>query len=323
MTRYSGTHFVQSNRSLPLTLGLQRLSRFLLRAETYFPKSLADGYEFNASTSMRAGDLRGGKKRRNRAIFTMSAYERVETCGGLDTQSNRQDLRHGPGGHEYARRQLHAPRFPPPIIAHAVWLYFRFPLSLRLVEEMLLERGIVVSYETSRRWGIKFGLDCARCLRRKPPCRNDVWYLNEVVVTIARQKALVVARRRPGWICAGRNRAKPPQHQGRQALADAAVEEAGARAEAHDHLLAALVWSGKATGDAGRQAPVAQGVEQRSGEFPCAAAKTERMMQGSDRREACNASSRPCQPSATSSSRPAPNVLLSPYMFIASARWRW
>ncbi len=44
-------------------------------------------------------------------------------------------------------------RFPPQIIAHAVWLYFRFPLSLRLVEEMLLERGIVVSYETIRRWG--------------------------------------------------------------------------------------------------------------------------------------------------------------------------
>lgn len=79
------------------------------------------------------------------------------------------------------------PRFPPPIIAHAVWLYFRFPLSLRLVEEML-ERGIVVSYETIRRWGIKFGPDYARCLRRKPPCRNDVWYLNEVVVTIAGKK---------------------------------------------------------------------------------------------------------------------------------------
>jgi len=43
-------------------------------------------------------------------------------------------------------------RFPPQIIAHAVWLYFRFPLSLRLVEEMLFERGIVVSYETVRRW---------------------------------------------------------------------------------------------------------------------------------------------------------------------------
>jgi len=43
------------------------------------------------------------------------------------------------------------PRFPPQIIAHAVWLYFRFPLSLRLVEEMLLGRGIVVTYETVRR----------------------------------------------------------------------------------------------------------------------------------------------------------------------------
>ncbi|ESX09721.1 hypothetical protein X768_17025 [Mesorhizobium sp. LSJC265A00] len=115
---------------------------------------MADGYEFNASTSMRAGDLRGGKKRRNRAIFTMSAYERVETCGGLDTQAIVKICDMDAGGHEYARRQLHAPRFPPPIIAHALWLYFRFPLSLRLVEEMLLERGIVVSYETSRRWGI-------------------------------------------------------------------------------------------------------------------------------------------------------------------------
>lgn len=45
-------------------------------------------------------------------------------------------------------------RFPPEIIAHAVWLYFRFPLSLRLVEEMLLERGIRISYETVRRWAL-------------------------------------------------------------------------------------------------------------------------------------------------------------------------
>jgi hypothetical protein len=48
-------------------------------------------------------------------------------------------------------------RFPPQIIAHAIWLHFRFPLSLRLVEEMMLERGIVVSYETVRRRATKFG----------------------------------------------------------------------------------------------------------------------------------------------------------------------
>jgi putative transposase len=79
-------------------------------------------------------------------------------------------------------------RFPPQIIAHAVWLYFRFPLSLRLVEEMLLERGILVSYETVRRWALKFGPAYARRLRRKTPSRRDIWHLDEVVVTIAGQK---------------------------------------------------------------------------------------------------------------------------------------
>src|SRR5215217_3200752 len=79
-------------------------------------------------------------------------------------------------------------RFPPEIIAHAVWLYFRFPLSLRLVEEMLLERGIVVSYETVRRWALKFGPAYARRLRRKAPSRRDIWHLDEVAVTIAGEK---------------------------------------------------------------------------------------------------------------------------------------
>lgn len=76
-------------------------------------------------------------------------------------------------------------RFPSQIIANTVWLYFRFPLSLRLVEEMLLERGIVVSYETIRRWGLKFGPHYARRLRRKRPGPNDIWHLDEVVISIA------------------------------------------------------------------------------------------------------------------------------------------
>ena len=79
-------------------------------------------------------------------------------------------------------------RFPPQIIAHAVWLHFRFPLSLRLVEEMLLERGIVVSYKTIRRSGKKFGLDFAPRLRRKRPTPNDIWHLDEVVVSVAGKK---------------------------------------------------------------------------------------------------------------------------------------
>ncbi|MBY3411506.1 IS6 family transposase [Rhizobium laguerreae] len=79
-------------------------------------------------------------------------------------------------------------RFPPQIIARAVWLYFRFPLSLRLVEEMLLERGIVVSYETIRRWGRKFGAAYVKQLRRKKPSRKDIWHLDEAVISIGGQK---------------------------------------------------------------------------------------------------------------------------------------
>lgn len=79
-------------------------------------------------------------------------------------------------------------RFPPKIIAHAVWLYVRFNLSLREVEEMLLEHGIDVSYETIRRWTIKFGPQIARNLRRRQPRPGDVWHLDEVVVKIAGKK---------------------------------------------------------------------------------------------------------------------------------------
>jgi transposase-like protein len=69
-------------------------------------------------------------------------------------------------------------RFPAEVISHAIWLYFRFPLSLRLVEEMLLERGILVSYETVRRWALKFGPAYARRLRRKTPSRRNIWHLD-------------------------------------------------------------------------------------------------------------------------------------------------
>ncbi len=76
-------------------------------------------------------------------------------------------------------------RFPAQIIAHAVWLYVRFNLSLREVEEMLLERGIDVSYETIRRWTVKFGQQIARNLRRRQSRPGDIWHLDEVVVKIA------------------------------------------------------------------------------------------------------------------------------------------
>ncbi len=75
-------------------------------------------------------------------------------------------------------------RFPPEVIRYAVWLYVRFTLSYRDVEELLAERGLDISYETIRRWVIKFGPAFARNLRRLRPRPSDVWHLDEMVVSI-------------------------------------------------------------------------------------------------------------------------------------------
>src|ERR687895_1092120 len=79
-------------------------------------------------------------------------------------------------------------RFPPEVISHAIWLYFRFPLSLRMVEEMLAARGIIVSHETVRQWAMKFGQGFAHQIRRRLPASGDKWHLDEVVISIAGRK---------------------------------------------------------------------------------------------------------------------------------------
>src|SRR5258707_563051 len=76
-------------------------------------------------------------------------------------------------------------RFPPAVIQHAIWLYLRFTLSYRDVEELLAERGLEVSYETVRRWGLKFGPGFSRRLRRSRPRPSDRGHLDEMVVPIA------------------------------------------------------------------------------------------------------------------------------------------
>src|SRR4051794_9577353 len=79
-------------------------------------------------------------------------------------------------------------RFPGEVISHAVWLYFRFPLSLRMVEEMRAARGIVVSHETVRQWARKFGQGFANQIRRKLPGPGDKWHLDEVGLMISGTK---------------------------------------------------------------------------------------------------------------------------------------
>lgn len=83
------------------------------------------------------------------------------------------------------RRQM----FPAEVIAHAVWLYLRFPLSLRMVEDMLAARGIIVSHQAARLWAEKFGRQFANHIWRRSAGRlGDKWYLDEVVITIGGKK---------------------------------------------------------------------------------------------------------------------------------------
>src|SRR5215471_1867056 len=76
-------------------------------------------------------------------------------------------------------------RFPPEIISHAVWLYHRFCLSFRDVEELLATRGVIVSYEAVRQWCLKFGQEFAKRLRHRQGRPGDIWHMDEAVVTIA------------------------------------------------------------------------------------------------------------------------------------------
>src|SRR5689334_11839884 len=84
-----------------------------------------------------------------------------------------------------ARTRYAGYRFPAEIIGHAVWLYFRFPLGLLMVEELLAARGIIVSHETVRQWALKFGQQFANQIRRRLPRVGDKWQLDEVVLKIA------------------------------------------------------------------------------------------------------------------------------------------
>ena len=75
-------------------------------------------------------------------------------------------------------------RFPPKIIQHVIWLYYRFTLELSRVEDLLAERGIILSYETIRRWVNHFGPEIAADLRKRRPKPHATWHLDEVYLKI-------------------------------------------------------------------------------------------------------------------------------------------
>src|SRR5438477_11369412 len=88
------------------------------------------------------------------------------------------------------RTRYYGHRFPPEIISYAVWAYHRFCLSFRDVEDLLAQRGIIVSYETIRVWCQKFGPDYARKLKRRQGRLGDIWHLDEVFIRINGQQKI-------------------------------------------------------------------------------------------------------------------------------------
>jgi putative transposase len=80
--------------------------------------------------------------------------------------------------------RYHRHRFPTEIISHCVWLYFRFTLSFRDVEELISSRGVYLTYETVREWCLEFGQTYANGLRHKSPRPGDRWHLDEVFLKI-------------------------------------------------------------------------------------------------------------------------------------------
>lgn len=159
-------------------------------------------------------------------------------------------------------------RFPAEVIAHAVWLYFRFPLNLRMVEDMLAARGVIVSHQTVRLWAEKFGRQFANDIRRRSAGRlGDKWYFDEVVITIGGEETLALARRGSGWLrprCSG---PKSPRCQGCKAVDAQASERARICPARHDHRQASILWCGEAGDPTRRRAPFSQGLEQSGGEF--------------------------------------------------------
>ena len=121
-----------------------------------------------------APTLRSAKVTLNRALITRALSRRQRAC------------RHWPIAvpSEMIKISYSGYRFPPEIIQHAIWLYIRFTLSFRDVEDLLAERGIMVSYETVRRWVNHFGPKIAADLRKRRPKPHTIWHLDEVYLKI-------------------------------------------------------------------------------------------------------------------------------------------
>src|SRR5271163_1354816 len=144
-----------------------------------------------------------------------------------------------------ARTRYAGYRFPAAIIGHAVWLYFRFPLGLRMVEGLLAARGIIVSHETVRQWARKFGPAVCQPDPSPPSAGWRQMAFRRGRAQNCRGKALALASRGPGRRRARRPGPTPTQQASRQAAPAQTAEEADAAAPCHDHRQACQLRRGK------------------------------------------------------------------------------
>jgi putative transposase len=171
-------------------------------------------------------------------------------------------------------------RYPVEIISHCVWLYFRFPLSFREVEELMLERGVIVSYETIRRWCLKFGQQYANSLRRCRPRPGDKWHLDEVFVKInGEQKYLWRAVAQDGMVLDILVQNRRGQGRG-QALLPSAPQGDRVRAAGGRHRQAPLLRRRPPRGHALGRAPLPQRPEQPAENSHQPTRQRERAMKG-------------------------------------------
>ena len=126
-------------------------------------------------------------------------------------------------------------RFPTEIISYCVWLYYTFPLSYRDIEKMMLYRGIEVTYESIRKWCLKFGQQHANQLRRKRAYIADKWHLDEVVLTIYGSAILFVASSGCCGERVGCSAATTSRHVGSRAFFSQTAEETRLRATGDCH----------------------------------------------------------------------------------------
>jgi putative transposase len=158
-------------------------------------------------------------------------------------------------------------RFPSEIISHAVWLYFRFSLSYRDVEELLAQRRIIVTYETVRQWCLKFGQTYAKELRRRRPRCGDKWHMDEVILTIrGKNHILWRAVDQDGNVLDIRVAEPTPQKSG-QTLLPKTPQRTPLRPACDQNLQAQELWGGQTRDLAWCGASAAQRTEQPGGKF--------------------------------------------------------